>query len=217
MNHKPLAIAMSVFKNFFGNPLRPPKESACVEGVVHLFVLQVLQVMPGFVEKNLALIKEFDLLPIAVDTGAGISAELSIAAVAHSIALTPHPSFLKERERYVTAHRRAAQSVFEEQIGLSNVESVLKLYCEAHDKVMKSWDHPMNRLFTNQGFKIPMQHILEVFPVVAYDRLGLRHEDGEDAAYPLMKNPLVIEDWHKALSIIVNKFWEMALEKYDVT
>jgi hypothetical protein len=209
---------MSIFKELFGNPLKPKsrKETARIEGVVRLFVLQVIQVMPGFVEKNLALIKEFALLPMTTNTAARISAELSIAAVAHSIALTPHPLVQRERQRYVTAHREAAQSVLEEQLGLSNVDSILRVYCEAHDAVMRTWDHPMKRMFTNQGFKIPMQHILEVFPAVAYDRLGLRHEDGSDPAYPQMKNPLVIEAWHKALSIVTNNFWEKAFKRYEL-
>ena len=184
--------------------------------MVHLLVLQVIQVMPGFVEKNLALVKEFDLLPMTAGTAQQISMELSVAAVAHSIALTPHPLVSRERQRYVTAHRQAAQSVLGEQLGVLNIDSILRQYCEAHDRVMRTWDHPMKRMFTNQGFKIPMQHILEVFPVVAYDRLGLKHEDGGDPAYPQMKNPLVVEAWHKALCIITNKFWEMAFERYDV-
>ncbi len=207
---------MSIFKELFGNPLKPRKEAARIEGVVHLFILQVIQVMPGFVKKNLALVKDYDLLPITTDTARRISTELSVAAVAHSIALTPHPLVARERQRYVTAHRQAAQSVLEEQLGVSDVDSILRQYCEAHDRVMRTWDHPLKRMFTNQGFKIPMQHILEVFPVVAYDRLGLRHEDGADPAYPQMKNPLVIEAWHKALWITTNKFWEMAFERYDV-
>jgi hypothetical protein len=144
-----------------------------------------------------------------------LTKELVISCTAHSLVLTPNPIVEKERARWISAHRESLNRLFS-AIGFSYSEEDLRCYLEAHDKYVKTWTNPMTRLMTNMGFKFPVQHPLEVFPVVLYDRLGIPHEKGDFKEYPEVKNALFVEYWHGSFSHLVDSYWNGAFERYDI-
>lgn len=191
------------------------KKKALMEPMIQGFIRELYPILDKmgrrFIEDKL-----WDgLVPKDSEFQKMLTKELLIACTAHSLVLTPNPIVEKERSRWISAHIESLIRLFP-STGFSYSEEDLRCYLEAHDKYVKTWTNPMTRLFTNMGFKFPIQHPLEVFPVVLYDRLGIPHEKGGFEEYPEVKNPLFVEYWNGSFSRLVNSYWSGAFDKFDI-
>ena len=186
-----------------------------IESLVHGYVRELVPMMAGLTQSYIDSPIGKSLVPSDSSFRNDIAIELSIAAVAHSIALTPDPLVARERIRWVSSHRQCLESILDRQ-GAKGSDDVLKEYLEAHDSVMTTWTNPLTRALKNRNYKFPMRHILEVFPVVAYDRLGIEHDEGEFAEYPLVKDATFIDYWSGVLSKLSNSYWNGAFRQCAV-